>query len=104
MHSDTRRQGLAQRRIDVNLAFGLDAEGKILMARPLGTLSEDGSRLVFEYHSDLLARPLPVSPLRTPVQPGEIVHDSAPFDGLPGLLADSLPNCWGRAVQDRALP
>ena len=89
--------------LDVDLTFGCDAAGRLLDPHRVGTLTDDGSGLCFAYHPDFLARPLPVSPIRAPVRSGAIVHDNAAFDGVPGLLADSLPDWWGRAVQDRAL-
>ena len=90
------------RRLDVGLAFGTNAAGSPLLERPLGTLAEDGRRIYFEYDPAFLAVPLPVSPLRTKVAAGLFEHSDPEFDRLPGLIADSAPDGWGRTVQDRA--
>lgn len=34
--------------------------------------------------------------------PGAHAHDDPAFDRLPGLLADALPDGWGRLLKDRA--
>lgn len=90
------------RRLEVRLAFGTTSAGAPIADRPLGTIAEAGPRLYFEYHPTFIANPLPVSPLRAPVQAGLLEHPDADFDRLPGLLSDSAPDGWGRTVQDRA--
>ena len=90
------------RRLEVGLAFGTAAAGSPLPERRLGTLAEDGPRIYFEYDPAFLAAPLPVSPLRTKVAAGLFEHSDPEFDRLPGLIADSAPDGWGRTVQERA--
>lgn len=61
----------------------------------------------FEYDRDFAGRGLEPSPLMMPVQPGRVYSfgdlNKATFKGLPGLLADSLPDTYGRALFDRWL-
>lgn len=90
------------RRLSVGLSFGLDEDDAVVPDRVMGTLAEDGPRLVFEYDPAFIAAPLPVSPLRAVVKAGLLEHANADFDFLPGLLADSLPDYWGRLIQNRA--
>lgn len=90
------------RRLHVGLAFGSHADGTPIPERPLGTLAEDGPTIYFEYDPTFIAASLPVSPLHTPVQSGLFTHTHPDFDRLPGLIADSAPDGWGRTVQDRA--
>lgn len=60
----------------------------------------------FEYHPDFLPSGIELSPLMMPLGPGirrfpELRRTS--FRGLPGLLADSLPDEFGNAVIDQWL-
>ena len=61
----------------------------------------------FEYDKNFIGRGLEPSPLVMPVQPGRIYSfgdiGRETFKGLPGLLADSLPDTYGRALFDRWL-
>lgn len=61
----------------------------------------------FEYDRDFAGRGLEPSPLMMPVRPGRVYSfgdlNKATFRGLPGLLADSLPDTYGRALFDRWL-
>jgi serine/threonine-protein kinase HipA len=74
---------------------------------PLGTLCETDGGLLFEYSAQALARGLQLSPLRVPLPaPGAApAAYSGPrhFLGLPGFIADSLPDGWGLLLMDRAL-
>ena len=93
------------RRLAVALDFGnpnTESATTGARLRAVGTLGEDGPRMYFEYADSFIADPLHVSPLRLPVSAGlhELVR--ADFDYVPGLLADSIPDGWGRLVQDRA--
>lgn len=76
-------------------------------AWPLGTLADVDGRLLFEYSPDAIARGLALSPLRVPLpRPGAAqAAYSGPrhFHGLPGFIADSLPDGWGMLLMDRAL-
>src|SRR5680860_814867 len=76
-----------------------------LWGRRIGAVSlEDASRFaLFEYEPAFAASGVEPAPLTMPVRSG--VHsfpalDPAAFDGLPGLLADSLPDRYGNALID----
>ena len=62
---------------------------------------------VFEYDSDFALSGLELSPLQMPLQRrhaytfASLSHDT--FMGLPGLLADALPDAYGKALLDRWL-
>lgn len=62
---------------------------------------------LFEYSDDFIKSKLEPSPLMMPVRPGRIYKfgdlDENTFKGLPGMLADSLPDTYGRALFDRWL-
>jgi serine/threonine-protein kinase HipA len=90
------------RRLEVWLDFGCNAAGEALAARRVGTLAEDGVMLAFEYDAGYLSSPLPISPQQLPPRLGVFTHADQDFDRLPGVLADALPDGFGRLVQDRA--
>src|ERR1700760_1627544 len=58
----------------------------------------------FEYEPDFAAAGIELSPLRMPATPGRIYRfpelAKSSFHGLPGLLADSLPDRFGNALID----
>ena len=68
---------------------------------PLGVLAEFGHRSLFEYSPEALRQGLELSPFRLALrQPA--YEGSEPFlEGLPGLIADALPDGWGRLLMDR---
>ena len=74
---------------------------------PLGTLAQAGDKVLFEYSAQAVERGLQFSPLRVPLpRPGAApLAYSGPrhFHGLPGFIADSLPDGWGMLLMDRAL-
>ena len=74
---------------------------------PLGELADVDGKLLFEYSPQALARGLQFAPLQLPLpQPGAAqAAYSGPlhFQGLPGFIADSLPDGWGLLLMDRAL-
>jgi len=59
----------------------------------------------FEYTPGFLSGGVDLSPLSLPRRPGvmRFTPDEAPPEGLPGLIADALPDAWGRRVMDAAL-
>lgn len=61
----------------------------------------------FEYDTRFVARGIEPSPLMMPVMEGRIYSfgelDRETFRGLPGMLADSLPDTYGRALFNRWL-
>lgn len=76
---------------------------------PLGTFRWDERYGIvqFEYDHSFVGRGLEPSPLMMPVQEGRVYSfadlDRETFKGLPGMLADSLPDTYGRALFDRWL-
>ena len=76
---------------------------------PVGTFSWDERYEVvrFEYDHGFVGRGLEPSPLMMPVREGRIYSFANlgrdTFQGLPGMLADSLPDTYGRALFDRWL-
>ncbi len=76
---------------------------------PVGTFRwDDRYEIVrFEYDQDFVGRGLEPSPLMMPVRTGRVYSfpnlDRGTFQGLPGMLADSLPDTYGRALFDKWL-
>ena len=76
---------------------------------PVGTFRWDSRYDVaqFEYDRSFVGRDLEPAPLMMPVREGRVYSfanlDKGTFMGLPGLLADSLPDTYGRALFDRWL-
>lgn len=75
----------------------------------VGTFSWDSRYDVayFEYDDDFINKGLEPSPIMMPVRHGRVYSfgslDKDTFKGLPGMLADSLPDTYGRALFDRWL-
>ncbi len=90
----TRNKSLNQ--VKVGLDFGAGVT-------PVGRLASRDHTLYFEFQDDFLRNGLNLSPLRLPVEPGLKTFDPNPFQGLPGVFDDSLPDGWGRLVLDRYL-
>lgn len=63
----------------------------------------DQRRAAIEWAPEFVANPLPVSPFAIRSWQGLHFGEYTPFDGLPGVLADSLPDGWGRLLIDREL-
>ena len=76
---------------------------------PVGTFSWDERYKVvrFEYDRNFIGRGLEPSPLMMPVREGRIYSfanlGKDTFQGLPGMLADSLPDTYGRVLFDKWL-
>lgn len=74
---------------------------------PLGTVAQSNGRLMFEYSQEAIARGLQFSPIRVPMPAAgsapAFYTGPAHFHGLPGFIADSLPDGWGMLLMDRAL-
>lgn len=71
----------------------------------VGAVSWDAKRRLglFRYHPDFVPSGIEVAPIKMPLGPGtrrfpELVRSS--FHGLPGLVADALPDRFGNAVID----
>src|SRR5690606_8565610 len=82
------------------LRVGLDFIGEIIF---VGRLALKDYRIYFEYDQDFLGRGLEISPLKLPLTPGLHTFEYRPFEGLPGVFNDSLPEGWGRLLFDRYL-
>ncbi len=70
------------------------------------TLEDDSPIAAFEYTPEFAASGIEVSPLTMPLRQGAYrfpTLDLASFHGLPGLLADSLPDTFGNALIDEWL-
>lgn len=80
-----------------------------LYGRTMGYVRWDDryDRALFEYDADFVRSGLEPSPLVMPVREGRVYSfgelNRETFKGLPGLLADSLPDTYGRALFDRWL-
>lgn len=80
------------------LKVGLDFNEDII---PVGRLALRDYRIYFEYDQDFIGRGLEISPLKLALGSGLQVFDYRPFEGLPGVFNDSLPDGWGRLLFDR---
>jgi serine/threonine-protein kinase HipA len=67
----------------------------------LGTLAHSGRDMLFEYATEALGQGLELSPLHLKLQPQAYGAFATHQHGLPGLLADSLPDGWGLLLMDR---
>lgn len=80
-----------------------------LFGMDMGTFRWDESYNVarFEYDKEFTTKGIEPSPIMMPVQEGRIYSfgnlDRDTFNGLPGMLADSLPDTYGRALFDQWL-
>lgn len=80
-----------------------------LYGRMVGTFYWDQRRqaVQFEYDQSFVGCGLEPAPLMMPVRQGRVYSfpglDETTFKGLPGMLADSLPDTYGRALFERWL-
>ena len=80
-----------------------------MFGQNIGTFVWDDSYRVarFEYDNDFVGKGIEPSPIMMPVQQGRIYSFGGlnwdTFNGLPGMLADSLPDTYGRALFDQWL-
>ena len=87
----------------------VDVARVMMFGMPVGTFRWDGRYEVarFEYDNSFVTRGLEPSPLMMPVREGRIYSFAAlnkdTYQGLPGMLADSLPDTYGRALFDKWL-
>lgn len=80
----------------------------LLWDRPVGALAWDAARRVgtFEYAFDFLGSGIELAPLVMPLRAGTFAFPGLPersFKGLPGMLADSLPDRFGNLLIDQWL-
>ncbi len=72
---------------------------------PLGMLADSGRSdmpILFEYSDEARRQGLELSPLRLPLAHPGAFEGELFFLGLPGLIADALPDGWGMLLMDRA--
>lgn len=80
-----------------------------LYNQPIGSVRWDENRNIalFEYADSFIGKGLEPSPILMPVRQGRVYSfgdiGRETFKGLPGMLADSLPDTYGRALFDRWL-
>ncbi|MBR5092852.1 MAG: type II toxin-antitoxin system HipA family toxin [Bacteroidales bacterium] len=80
-----------------------------LFGHPMGTFRWDDryQTVQFEYDRDFVGRGLEPSPLMMPVREGRVYSfaglNRETYMGLPGMLADSLPDTYGRVLFERWL-
>lgn len=80
-----------------------------LYGKNLGVFRWDAARNVaqFEYDPAFISTGLEPSPIVMPVRPGRIYSfgnlNPDTFNGLPGMLADSLPDTYGKALFEKWL-
>lgn len=68
----------------------------------LGTLADTGQQILFEYSPQARQQGLELAPLRAPLDHVGAITGESFFMGLPGLIADALPDGWGLLLMDRA--
>jgi serine/threonine-protein kinase HipA len=68
----------------------------------VGRVALDRGIALLEYDSDFIASGLTLNPYLAPPAKG-LVEPKSPrdFDGLPGFIADSLPDAWGELLMQR---
>ncbi|MDZ4679194.1 MAG: HipA domain-containing protein, partial [Saprospiraceae bacterium] len=69
----------------------------------LGELVHDSKQIYFKYYPDFIKKGLEISPIKLKLNSAVNQANDAPFEGLFGVFADSLPDGWGRLLLDRAL-
>lgn len=85
------------------------AEVKLWGSRIGATYWDEGSAIaVFEYDPSFATSDIQVAPIVMPLRRGaysfpELARSGSDFKGLPGLLADSLPDAWGYQLLNAAL-
>lgn len=74
---------------------------------PAGRLALSGNRIAWQYNKAMLQRDLPVSPLTFPLTTETRLLPETPRysskRGLPGFIADALPDYWGNQLLESAL-
>lgn len=68
----------------------------------LGTLADTGQQILFEYSPQAIQQGLELAPFRAPLAHVGAITGEPFFMGLPGLIADALPDGWGLLLMDRA--
>ncbi len=68
---------------------------------PVGRLAMRDHSIYFEYDAGFIKRGIEISPFHLPLESGVKHFPNSLFEGLPGVLNDSLPDGWGRLLFDR---
>lgn len=66
----------------------------------LGQLAENRQQLIFEYSSEAMQRGLELSPFKLPLRSSPFSEFPWYQSRLPGLIADALPDSWGRRLRE----
>lgn len=67
----------------------------------VGTLAQRERLVLFEYSAEALARGVALSPLNVPLRPRTYSGFPDHLGGVPGFIADALPDGWGLLLMDR---
>lgn len=67
----------------------------------VGQLILDNHQPIFQYANSWLNKPLPLSPLEVPASSQLYYGYESSQHGLPGFIADCLPDGWGMLLMDR---
>lgn len=87
---------MATEKIKVSLDFGQSV-------LEVGTLLVHDQQIYFRYAPSFLQTQLDISPFKLKKTSEIITCPKEPFDGLPGVFNDSIPDGWGRLLLDRKL-
>lgn len=69
----------------------------------MGTLAQHGHAVLFEYSQQALQRGVKFSALRVPLKAHTYANLPGDLGGLPGFVADALPDGWGLLLMDRVV-
>jgi len=64
----------------------------------IGEIAENAQGTAFEWDKQFLSNKIELSPITFKKMLGVILIPKEPFDGLPGFIADHLPDGWGRLL------
>ncbi len=87
----------------------VDVAKVLMFGRPVGMFRWDGRYNVaqFEYERDFVGQGIEPSPLMMPVRQGAVYSfpslNADTYKGLPGMLADALPDTYGRTLFEKWL-
>ena len=62
-----------------------------------------GRKIAFEYSEEWLETGFSISPFSLPLEDKEFIANPFLFDGIFGVFADSLPDSWGRLLENEML-
>jgi serine/threonine-protein kinase HipA len=69
----------------------------------IGDLIQNQNKIYFKYHSDFIDSGLELSPIKMKLSSAILTPKELFFDGLFGILSDSIPDGWGKLLLDRKL-